>query len=177
MKIYAGIGSREIPLHYWDWFKELGEYFASIGWKLRSGHAKGSDQAFEMGCILNNGLKEIYLPWQGFNGAPTKEGYFNSVRLEAMRIASQYHPNWDRLNNTSMLLHGRNSHQILGQDLETSVDVVICWTPNGEMVGGTAQALRIAQDKGIPIFNAGKYKTLREAKQSLRTFLEENQLI
>ena len=51
----------------------------------------------------------------------------------------------------------RNGYQILGKDLKTPVRFVICYTPNGDRIGGTAQALRIAMDLKIPVFNAGNY--------------------
>lgn len=50
---------------------------------------------------------------------------------------------------------GRNTYQILELDLQTPVEFVCCWTRNGEIDGGTGQALRIAIDMGIPIFNFG----------------------
>ncbi len=43
--------------------------------------------------------------------------------------------------------------QVLGSDLETPVSFVVCWTIGGKISGGTGQALRIAKDLGIPIFN------------------------
>ena len=67
-------------------------------------------------------------------------------------------------------MHSRNCHQILGYDLKSPVDAVICWTPNGKMVGGTRTALLLAQDAGIPIFNLGRPdqdKVLKEIRQFL----------
>lgn len=54
----------------------------------------------------------------------------------------------------------RNSYQILGQDLsfDNSSRFVVCWTPGGEEVGGTSQAIRIAKYYGIPIFNLFGHK-------------------
>jgi hypothetical protein len=67
-------------------------------------------------------------------------------------------------------MHSRNCHQILGYDLQSPVDAVICWTPNGKVVGGTRTALLLAQDAGIPIFNLGRPdqdKVLEEIRQFL----------
>ncbi|GAG46694.1 unnamed protein product, partial [marine sediment metagenome] len=33
------------------------------------------------------------------------------------------------------------------------VDFIICWTPGGREVGGTAQAIRIAKANHIKVFN------------------------
>lgn len=47
----------------------------------------------------------------------------------------------------------RNSYQVLEKDLNTPVEFVLCWTKDGKASGGTGQAMRIAKDKNIPIFN------------------------
>jgi hypothetical protein len=49
----------------------------------------------------------------------------------------------------------RNCYQMLGLDLKTPVEFVICWTPQGKGAGGTGQALRIARDLKIPIYDLG----------------------
>lgn len=71
-------------------------------------------------------------------------------------------------------MHQRNVHQILGLELNNPVDAVICWTPNGDVVGGTATALKLAMKADIPIFNLGRPdqdKVLEEIRQFL---LERN---
>ena len=89
---------------------------------------------------------------------------------ETERIASEVHPAWDRCNEWARGMHSRNCHQILGYDLQSPVDAVICWTPDGAVVGGTRTALLLAQDAGIPIFNLGRPdqdKVLKEIRQFL----------
>ena len=39
---------------------------------------------------------------------------------------------------------------------------VVCWTPGGQLSGGTAQALRIATALNIPIINFGSATTAQE---------------
>jgi len=54
----------------------------------------------------------------------------------------------------------RNTNQVLGPNIGTSpqTNAILCWTKGGQIVGGTGQALRIAQDKGIPVINLGDPK-------------------
>ena len=75
--------------------------------------------------------------------------------MEAFEIAKKYHPSWTSCTHGAKKLHARNVCQILGQDLKTPSDLVICWTPGGQLKGGTATALRIAKDYGIKIENLG----------------------
>ena len=53
----------------------------------------------------------------------------------------------------------RNSYQVLGRNLDDPVEFVICWTPGGSGSGGTGQAIRIAKDYQIPVFDLGSPET------------------
>lgn len=146
---YAGIGSRKTPPETLEDMTRIARELEYQGFTLRSGGAAGADSAFEAG-VDRDIHKEIYLPWPGFNGRYSR---FDMVSDEAKRMASEYHPAWDRCSPAARKFHGRNMYQILGHELNQPCDFVLCWTPNGEPVGGTGQALRVAQHYGIPIFN------------------------
>ena len=167
MKYYAGIGSRETPQEFLEFFTKLAKFLYSKGYTLRSGGANGSDRAFEIGA---KNKKEIYLPWVGFNGNSSKL-VVKDVR--AFKIASKYHPRWNYLSQGAKLLQARNSHQILGWDLNTPSDFVICWTKGGKGQGGTGQALRLARGYNIPIFDCGNFDSMEECKPELLNFLKE----
>lgn len=169
MIYYAGIGSRETPSYVLIIFEEIGEYLAKQGLTLRSGKAKGSDEAFEKGCDRVKGNKEIYLPWEGFEGSNSNLIVKNP---KAFEIAEKFHPYWYNLKQGARKLQARNSHQILGKDLNTPSKFIICWTEGGKGKGGTGQALRIAHHYGVPVFDAGKYNDFDELLENLKKFLE-----
>lgn len=168
-KYYTGIGSRDAPEYILDVFTKIGKYLAEKGYILRSGAAEGSDSAFEKGCDEVKGKKEIYLPWFKFNDSKSQL-VVNDPR--AFEIGEKYHPYWRNLNQYSRLLQARNSHQVLGRHLNSPSKFVICYTKDGKMKGGTSQAIRIAKDYNIPIFNCGKYSE-NELKSELSGFLKE----
>lgn len=148
--IYTGIGSRQTPETVLNYMNQVAQYL-SANWTLRSGHAEGADQAFEQGCT---GAKEIYVPWPTFNGSTDcidPSTFMNYQK--AMTIAEQMHPNWAACKQGVRKLHTRNIYQILGADLQTTSDLVICWTSDGKDSGGTGQALRLARKLNIPVFN------------------------
>ena len=177
-KYYTGIGSRIIPKYIEDFFIILGEWFAKKGYCLRSGHADGSDKAFELGCDKVHGKKEIYLPWKGFNDSISNLYLDNmEYKFEAEKIAKIYHPYWFNLKQGAKRLQSRNSFQVLGQDLNTPCDFIICYTKNGKGQGGTGQAIRIAKDKYVPVFDCGKYDNIQEIKINLKKFLIERGII
>lgn len=151
---FAGIGSRKAPEAMLRWAMAIGAELCRRNLILRSGAADGMDRAFEDGCdsvsVFN---KEILLPWKLYNGHPSR---FYEPTPEAHRIASLVHPRWHALTEPVRRLHARNSHIILGRDCRSPVAFIVCWTPRGEMVGGTAQALKIAERLNIPVYNLAK---------------------
>lgn len=151
-KCYAGIGSRETPESILTAMESAARFLGSWGYTLRSGGARGADTAFETGCDHVGGDKRIYLPWKGFNKNLSQ--YYGTSK-ESRLLAKRYHPNWSNVSDRGRDFHGRNCYQILGSDLETPCDFVLCWTPSGKIVGGTGQALRMAQDYDIEIINFG----------------------
>lgn len=170
MNYYAGIGSRETPTEVLDFFEKLASFLAKRNYILRSSGAMGADKAFEIGCDKVQRQKEIYLPWKGFEGSKS-DLIVNDKR--AFEIAEKFHPYWNGLSNGAKKLQARNSHQVLGWDLETSSDFVICWTKKGKGEGGTGQAIRISKAYNIPVFDAGSYENIDEVKKEMKKFLLE----
>ena len=171
LNYYAGIGSRETPIEIIHLFKKVAYYLSQKEFILRSGGAKGADKAFEVGCDNFNGQKEIYLPWNGFGDSDSKLVVKDN---KAFEIAEQYHPYWHNLSQGAKKLQARNSHQVLGWDLNTPSKFVICWTKNGKGSGGTGQAIRIAKAYNIPIFDAGYWNDIEDVRKELKFFLIEN---
>jgi hypothetical protein len=156
MLTYAGIGSRQTPDHVLYQMVNIAQQLSDL-WTLRSGHADGADIAFETGAIQGNGKMEIFIPWYGFNNAPTNHPDYIRPRAtqELANFSAQFHPNWSKCSDPAKLLHMRNACQILGLDGFSPVDMVVCFTPHGRGSGGTGQALRIARANEIPIFDLG----------------------
>lgn len=144
MKYYTGIGARKTPIPICEGMSQIGAFLQLHGYMLRSGGASGADIAFAK--YVSN--KEIYLPWVNFNG--TKNGIIPPYRED---FVQKYHPNFSLLSDGERKLMSRNTYQVLGSDLSTKSEFVICWTKDGKASGGTGQAMRIAKDYNIPIFN------------------------
>lgn len=150
-QFYAGIGSRETPADILAIMTRVARALDRLGWGLRSGGALGADTAFESGC--DSGRKEIYLPWPGYN---ERTSPFTSPTPEAIQLASQHHPAWERVKQGGRKLHGRNSHIILGYPLNDPVAFVICWTVGGKAVGGTGLGINLATSREIQVYNLAR---------------------
>lgn len=165
-KKYAGIGSRITPIAMQAEMIRIGSALAKRGWLLRSGHAAGADIAFEGGCDRIEGAqKEIFLPWEGFNGSNSP--LFIQSK-EALTIAANEIRRWSILEQSVKKLFARNVQQILGDKCDEPVDLVICWTPKAYQRGGTAIAMQIAKRRGIPILNLARPESLEYLKGKLK---------
>lgn len=150
--IVTGIGSRKTPPAVLEDMERIGAWCRDWGVPLRSGHAEGADWAFERGA---QELCIAYLPWQRFNDhlrSRARKVVF-SPSEETTEIVRSVHPAPDKLSAGAWKLHGRNVYQILGTRLTKPSSVVVCWTPGGKLIGGTATALALAALKGIAIYN------------------------
>ncbi len=119
-----------------------------LGYRLRSGGADGADTAFEKGAIN----KEIFLPWDGFNGRKA-DGSSYIVPEYNDELTEKFHPNPRKLGQAAKLFMSRNANQVLGRELNDPADFILCWTSDGKDSGGTGQAIRIARSLKIPVFN------------------------
>jgi hypothetical protein len=147
----------------------IAKFLASHKIVLRSGHADGADMAFEDG-VIDPELKEIWIPWKGFNGSKSTLTPTN----DAFILAARFHPHWKKLKEGAKKLHARNGHQILGADLQSPVSFVICWTEDGLASGGTGQALRIAHEWKIPVFNLFNPNDKSQLSEFLRVIKDGN---
>ena len=133
-KYFAGIGSRKTPQNILELITTIAQVLATKGYTLRSGGADGADKAFESGAIL----KEILRP--------------KHATPQAIQLAMSMHPNPNACNDYVRKLHGRNAQIILGPNLDTIVDFVVCYSKN-ENAGGTSLGIKIARQNSIPVFN------------------------
>ena len=149
--IYAGIGSRQTPPNILARMQLLGTLLGYKGHILRTGACKGADQAFANGAILT-GQVQLCLPWKSYEKewvdslkGDKQVRVLSDKDIEAYASVDKFHPAAKKLSQGARKLHARNFLIVNG------VDFIICWTPEGKVVGGTGQALRIAED--IPVYN------------------------
>ena len=182
-RFYAGIGARETPPRIQDIMTRLASKLEQDGWILRSGAAEGADSAFERGVINPQANAEIYLPRYKFPTrakdprvlpriAGSQPQFINYQTLPTARAARQTVPVYNKYSAGKsdfwFDLMARNAMQVLGRDLRTPAKVVIAYTPEGKVVGGTGQALRMAQNYKIPIRNLGDPQALDSILAYLR---------
>lgn len=175
-KFYAGIGSRTISKSVYKDMTAIATSLEEMGYWLRSGNAIGSDQAFASGVKTN---AQIWLPWKDFEKEFSDKHPEHTYKLvgdeccpgepdpEAWDSVEKFHPNFKnmkKLENTLqaekyynfMRFMSRNYRQVIGWG-ELDSRFVICWTHDGTDVGGTGQAIRIADYYDIPVYNLFKH--------------------
>lgn len=169
MPSYAGIGARATPIDVINVMKQTAELLAKDGYTCNTGAALGADQAFATGALAGFGKLQLFLPWGSYEKDWIKnlQGDINTYAFSPMHDGDavdsvyKYHPNAKCLKQSVIALHARNFLIVRG------VHFVVCWTPKGEVTGGTGQALRIVQDMGIRIFNLGDPTTLLDFQKKI----------
>jgi hypothetical protein len=170
MKFYLGVGSRETPSHIQRVMTSLAMELSQEGYWLRSGNAYGADYAFANGAFDK---AQIWLPWKEYNiehqlKFPTHTYKVIQVNdTEAYESVIKFHPSPSKLGTYGTKLMARNFRQCVGLN-EPNSQFGVCWTPNGEITGGTGQAMRISLHYNIPMYNLfsmTKDEILREVKK------------
>jgi hypothetical protein len=166
--VYAGVGSRGTPVEVLALMEALAERLAGERWLLRTGLSPGADEAFYRGALLGGGEVELYLPWAGFQAGARLAGEGSRVRelaqpsAGACELARLFHAGWQQLDRPQRRLLARDAHEVLGADLDTPAQLLVCWTADGSLDGeglyddGTGQALRIAREHGVPVLNLAR---------------------
>lgn len=166
-KYYTGVGGRNTPKEILEVIRDIATFLAKEGYILRSGGAEGADLSFELGAdIGNRTLKEIYIPWEGFQNRNEGEGnvFIRGGCPKALDIVSKVHPAWGKLSRGARALHARNVYQVLGKDLNTPSSFLICYAQelgNGQVKGGTNTAVQIARQNNIQVLNLYNENTLK----------------
>lgn len=167
---YAGIGSRQTPSGVLAIMERVAEWLDAKNYVLRSGGARGADQAFMRGARTRC---ELYLPWPKYETEAVEDAPWGFVlpepSKEAMDLAERYHPAWSNCSQGARKLHARNMHILLGPQLLSPVSFIVCWTQGGRIQGGTGQAVRAAEDYQVPVINLGL--GLDPAREKLREVL------
>jgi len=163
-KYFAGIGSRSAPESYKEIVRKIAPFLVKKGYVLRSGGATGADSFWEQSYDEANGEKEIWLPWLGFNDNKSKLLW----KQADWDLAKEFHPNWDGLKLGARQLMARNTCQC-GINNKPLSEFIIAWTEGGEMVGGTAQCLRLAKHFKIPVYNLGAKNGLDKLRKFCKT--------
>ncbi len=152
---YAGIGARATPEVVLSDMTVMAGWLARTGWHLASGGAAGADSAFAAGAPA--GQRTVWLPWRGYNGrrGPDCRVLSAVAMVASMEVAAGLHPAWDRCSPAVRKLHARNAAVVTGGNLDRPVHAVVAWSAEGRAEGGTGMAIRIAEARGIPVFNLG----------------------
>ena len=164
--IYAGVGARKTPDQMLRGMRDIATNLAGRGWHLRTGGAKGADDACTQPGAVARAVpaerRTVFIPWRGYNGWSQSEGRaLTAGELQALRTAAEpHHPAWRSCAPKVRDLHARNVAILMGADMCEPVTAMVCWTENGRVQGGTGMAIRLARHYRIPVLNLAELDVL-----------------
>lgn len=187
IKAYAGVGSRTINFVEAAIVEEFATALCAQGYTCYSGFAPGTDQAFG---VHSKWQVALMLPWRRFNHEESAYAlhkvYLGEIsrelRQQCIDAVWRHHPAAHRLGTGAMKLLARDYLQINGVPEKglPPVDFVICnATPEGNSVkGGTRQAVMVAIEKNIPVFNIRTLSWIHSTHPLVEEIIEQikNQL-
>ncbi|ADQ52943.1 DprA-like DNA recombination-mediator protein [Aeromonas phage PX29] len=147
-KIATLVGTRFPPSQIAGIASKIGRNLSDKGFIGRSGGAIGMDQAWL--SDYDPSLCEIYRPDDKGINVLNFDNFF-----EAEEMVKRIIPHFEYLDFYSQWLHTRNAYQVLGRDLNTPSDFLLCYAPvrNKVVQGGTRTAFVLARRNGIPVYN------------------------
>jgi len=170
MKTYAGVGSRETPQEIGRKMVGYAKRLAALDYTMVSGGARkkrdapndvvSADHVFEYAVAEVQGKMIVYrayvnkfVPCGAADVRVPSENQMN----HAISFIKRHHiiPWFDKMSGWAKLLHARNYYQIV-QETGHKVDFVIAYSEigtDGEPMGGTRTAIKIAQKMGVKVYN------------------------
>lgn len=155
----ALIGSRRAPRNILNLATAIGRAFSNEGHIALSGGAPGMDDAWMRD--YDRSLSRIIIPWEGFNGHFTSEGYYcwrkqpNEVKIKSIAHAMSVTSYFENVSPYVQMLFSRNALQVLDLDVMQPVDEIYYWAPevHQKVSGGTRVAVDIGRKFGIKTYN------------------------
>lgn len=162
-KYYTGTGHISVPKGIKNTIIELSAILAKKGYILRTGGEKGSDEAFEEGCdSIDSSLKEIYLPWEGFND---REGIVFDKNQEIMEDMKDFHINIKAITIKAKYKLGRDYWELKGRDMNTPSEFLIIYDTGD---GSANYTHRLANRYKIPVYNLYEKEVLNKVKKYIK---------
>lgn len=139
------------------------------GHHVTTGGAEGIDEAAMFGSAVEPKRLHVYLPWAKYNREKIPSGaniYVYSKKDHPLwdQSVDLYHPNPANLKQGARALHARNYGIVCHGK---PVDGVIAVPTDLNSLCGTGQAIRIAEDLRIPLFNLRKKEDLEKLSELL----------
>jgi hypothetical protein len=145
----------------WNAYVAAAEALARAGVPVRTGAAEGADQVAAEVTLHAGGSVQLVLPWRDYNsrwvdrmqglyaGRVSVEVYDPALHARWWDSVTRYHPAGQRLSPAARKLHARN----YGIVEPVAGVIAVPRMSDAHVLGGTAQAMRIAKALGKPLFN------------------------
>lgn len=156
---YAGIGQRKVPKSVRSHMTSLAKRLNNMNFTLRSGDAEGSDQAFQAGAGRNASIFKTSSNDSVSESATGNVTFFdkmsNAERKAAYDSVARLNPS-----GSSQDSFARDYFKVIGTGGLVDSAFIACYANESDRESW--QAIRVARERGIPVFNAAEYSDLEQ---------------
>jgi len=149
MKTYAGLGCKDVSEGAEGVITQVAKGMYQSGYNLRTGSNTGAQKAFVKGA----GKYDIVNPFQ------------YNISQYAFDLAQGNAPRWSTLSQPMKKVLASQAHIILGDNLDTPVQLVLMWENNDDS-DAARFVRRLAASYYIPVYNLSGYGVM-EIMQAL----------
>lgn len=152
MKYYAGTGDAVVSKDIADALIDIANVLEEQGYILRVRGDEGTEEALVSGIPEDSDRIEVYPPWKGF------VDWYNNYEMPtpgAFEMAWKVHPTWHDLTPDDRRYHAAGTLLVMGKDLKTPCDFLLCYTDKDQPNDDVQQVIRIADCNLIPVFDLG----------------------
>jgi hypothetical protein len=175
MKTYAGLGDIQTPEYIIEIIRTTAILLVHDGYTCITGGCQGAEQTFANGTLVAGGSVTIHLPWQSFESAwvnklPKERATIVVLQendFDAYNSVRNFHPAYEKLTPSVRAINARYFNIL------NDVSFLICWTKEGQLIGSTGQAMRLATYLHIPLYNLGIQETLDKMVSKIQQRLPE----
>lgn len=122
-RYYTVLPGRVIPIDMLERMREIGMLLATRGYTIRSSETDKIERAFSEGVDSVNGYKDIWMP-----KSILKHGNTNTIQQRHIDVVKSVHPSYSLLNIELKTTFSRVAGQILGTDVSSRVDFIVCYS-------------------------------------------------
>ena len=177
---YLAISNEGVPDSVLERVRVISKKLKEMGYTHRDLASPSRDKMNGVATLGAEDKVAIYTAWAGYGKDDINDRskiVVHAPSEKAYRIATKYNTSFNKLKPAIRAFIARDMAALLGEDSNTPIDFLLCWTENGEEkkkelttnTGKLRNMIYLCNEFNIPVFNLGKSDAIDRFKQYLKS--------